>query len=355
MRPTVTLDRVLRSTLQLLCVGAAGVATLWTTATLPAFAFAWAVPYLPVVVLAAVALRRTYLAGKPSGPRARRRDRRELRRDFWRFTGPRALASVAQLALQRVDVLLVAALGGLAPAAIYAVAGRFVVLIQFANQGISQSVQPRLAEALAVGDRATANHLYQTATGWLVLVTWPINFLVILFAPVYLGLFGDSYRGGADVVVVLACAMLVATGCGMVDMVLAMAGRTSWNLVNVLVALGVTVGLDVLLIPRYGALGAAIGLACAMVANNVLPLIQVGRAARLHPFGPGTVAAAGLAVACFGLLPRLVTAVAGTGTAGMSLAVALAVPVFGAGAWLLRRRLGLHAFKPRKLTQRRTG
>jgi len=354
MRPTVTLDRVLRSTLQLLCVGAVGTATLWA-ATLPAFAFAWAAPYLPVVILAAFALRRTYLAGKPAGERARHRERRELRRDFWRFTGPRALASVAQIALQRVDVLLVAALGGLAPAAIYAVAGRFVVLIQFANQGISQSVQPRLAEALAVGDRDTANHLYQTATGWLVLVTWPISFCVILFAPVYLGLFGSDYRRGADVVVVLACAMLVATGCGMVDMVLAMAGRTSWNLVNVLIALGVTVGLDVLLIPRYGALGAAIGLACAMVANNVLPLVQIGRVARLHPFGAGTLTAAGLSVACFGVLPYLVTAVAGPGTAGLSLAVALAVPAFAAGAWLLRGRLGLHAFLPRKHTLRRTG
>ena len=60
---------------------------------------------------------------------------------------------------------------------------------------------------------------------------------------------------------VLAAAMLVATGCGMVDMVLTMAGRTSWNLGNVLLALGVNVGLDLLLIPEHGVLGAAIGLA----------------------------------------------------------------------------------------------
>jgi len=271
-----------------------------------------------------------------------------VRREFWRFTGPRALASVAQLALQRVDVLLVAALGGLVPAAVYAVAGRFVVLIQFANQGISQSVQPRLAEALATDDRPAANHLYQTATGWLVLVTWPINLLVMLFAPVYLRLFGAGYTAGASVVVVLAGAMLVATGCGMVDMVLAMAGRTSWNLVNVLVALGVTIGLDVLLIPRYGALGAAIGLACAMVANNLLPLIQVGRVAGLHPFGRGTRAAMLLSAGAFGVLPRAVTAVAGTGALGLSLAVLLAVPAFGAGVWLLRDRLALDAFTRHK-------
>ncbi|MEV6598017.1 oligosaccharide flippase family protein [Actinoplanes sp. NPDC051346] len=353
MRPTVTLDRVLRSTLQLLCVGAAGVATLWIGVKLPTFALAWAAPYLPVTILAAVALRRIYLAGKPERFRTRRSERLDLRRDFWRFTGPRALASVAQLALQRVDVLLVAALGGLASAAVYAVAGRFVVLIQLANQAISQSVQPRLAEALAVGDRETANHLYQTATGWLVLVTWPINFLVILFAPVYLGLFGAGYRSGAPVVVVLACAMLVATGCGMVDMVLAMAGRTSWNLVNVLIALVVTVGLDVLLIPRYGALGAAIALACALVVNNLLPLAQIGRVARLHPFGRGTLAAAALSVACFGVLPRAVIAMAGAGPAVLALACGLAVATFGAGAWLLRHRLALDAFKPRKLIPRR--
>lgn len=345
MRPTVLLDRVLRSTLQLLCVAGAGIATLWTSASLELFAFAWAAPYLPVTLLAALSLRRIYRAHKPSGPRTRRIDRQQIRRDFWRFTGPRALASVAQLALQRVDVLLVAALGGLSAAAVYAVAGRFVVLIQFANQGISQSVQPRLAEALALDDRATANHLYQTATGWLVLVTWPINFLVILFAPLYLGAFGGGYRSGAPVVVVLACAMLVATGCGMVDMVLAMAGRTSWNLVNVLIALSVTIGLDVLLIPRWGALGAAAGLACAMVANNVLPLIQVGRVVRLHPFGPGTGAAALLSVVCFGVLPRVVTVFAGTGPGGLILALGLAGPAFAFGCRLLRRPLALDAFK----------
>jgi O-antigen/teichoic acid export membrane protein len=343
MRPTVMLDRVLRSALQLLLVAAAGVAALWSSGSLPVFALAWAAPYLPVTVLSAYAIRKLYLASKPPGVTTRRAQRRALRRDFWRFTGPRALASVAQLALQRVDVLLVAALGGLAPAAVYAVAGRFVVLIQFANQGISQSVQPRLAEALAVGDRETANHLYQTATGWLVLVTWPINLLVIQLAPLYLRLFGDGYAAGQNVVVILAAAMLVATGCGMVDMVLAMAGRTSWNLVNVLIALAVTIGLDVLLIPRFGALGAAIGLACAMVANNLLPLIQVGRALGLHPFGKGTRAAALLSIACFGALPL----------AGGHLGLGLAVPVFLAGVWLLRGPLALDAFisRPRRRTR----
>ncbi|GAA0533685.1 hypothetical protein GCM10010172_13290 [Paractinoplanes ferrugineus] len=329
MRPTVLLDRILRSGLQLLLLATAAV--VFQQLELPWVALAWVAPYLPVTVLAAYALKKVYRAGESP----RKAEQRALRRDFWKFTGPRALASVAQLALQRVDVLLVAALGGLAAAAVYAVAGRFVVLVQFANQGISQSVQPRLAEALATGDRRAANHLYQTATGWLVLVAWPICLLVIHLAPFYLRLFGAGYAAGATVVRVLAAAMLVATGCGMVDMVLAMAGRTSWNLANVLVALVVTIGLDLLLIPRYGALGAAVGLACAMIANNLLPLIQVGRALGLHPFGPGTRAAASLSLGCFGVLPLI-------GLAGL----ALSIPAFLTGVWLFRRHLALDAFRP---------
>ncbi|MFC7534805.1 lipopolysaccharide biosynthesis protein [Actinoplanes sp. GCM10030250] len=344
MRPTVLLDRVLRSGLQLLAVSAAGVAGLWLTASLPVFALAWAAPYLPVALLAGYAARRAYVSGRPTFLRTERAERRQLRREFWVFTGPRAVAAVAQLALQRVDVLLVAALGGLAPAAVYAVAGRFVVLIQFANQGLSQSVQPRLAEALSTGDRDAANHLYQTATGWLVLVTWPINLLVIACAPYYLRLFGAEYVAGVPVVHVLAGAMLVATGCGMVDMVLAMAGRTSANLGNVLIALAVMIGVDALLVPGWGALGAAAGLACAMVVNNLLPLAQVYRGTGLHPFGPGTRAAALLSICCFGLLPAGVTALAGTGPQGLVPALTTAVPAYVAGAWLLRRQLALSAF-----------
>ncbi|MEV6299409.1 MATE family efflux transporter [Actinoplanes sp. NPDC051861] len=340
MRPTVLLDRVLRSVLQLVAVGAVGVALL---ASLPVFALAWAAPYLPVALLAGFAARRAYRDNLRPGTYTSP-EMRQFRRDFWRFTGPRAVAGVAQLALQRVDVLLVAALGGLVPAAVYAVSGRFVVLIQFANQGLSQSVQPRLAEALSTGDRASAGHLYQTATGWLVLVTWPINLLVIACAPYYLRLFGEEYAAGVPVVCVLAGAMLVATGCGMVDMVLAMAGRTSANLGNVLIALALMIGVDALLVPRWGALGAAGGLACAVVANNLLPLAQVYRGTGLHPFGAGTRAAALLSIGCFGLLPAGAVFFAGAGPAALAPALATAVPAYAAGAWLLRRQLALGAF-----------
>ena len=60
--------------------------------------------------LAASALRKVYRANQPPVLTVGRSERQTLLRSFWRFTVPRAVASVAQLALQRGDVLLVAAL-----------------------------------------------------------------------------------------------------------------------------------------------------------------------------------------------------------------------------------------------------
>ncbi|HWH00146.1 MAG TPA: polysaccharide biosynthesis C-terminal domain-containing protein [Pilimelia sp.] len=350
MGPTVLLDRVARPAAQLLGIAALAVAGRWVAVPLWLYALAFAAPYAPVAGLAAVRLRRLHRAAPTdaaptAAPSTAAAERRRLRGQFWRFAGPRAAASVAQSALQRVDVLLVAGLAGLAAAAVYAVAGRFVLLGQAVNQAISQAVQPRLAEALATGDRAAARALYQTATGWLVLVTWPLHLTVLAFAPRYLDLFGPQYRSGAAAAAVLAAAMLVATGCGMVDTVLAMGGRTSWNLYNVALALAVMIGLDLLLIPRYGALGAALGLAAAVLVNNLLPLAQVGLALRVHPFGPGMLAAAAAATACYGVLPLLVTGVAGRGLGGLAVSLAVSGAAYLACAAALRRPLALAAFR----------
>ncbi len=338
MRPTVMLDRLLRPALQ---VGVLAMLLALGIDTAAAFILAWVAPYVPSAVLAGRSLRGLLHAsereaGTPSDFSAA---------TFWHFTWPRAFASIAQLALQRVDVLLLAGIAGLRAAAIYAVAGRFVVLGQFANQGISQAVQPRLAELLATDDRTGANTIYQTATTWLVLCAWPLYLMIAIFSTAYLHVFGAGYASGGRVVVVLAAAMAIATACGMVDMVLAMAGRTSWNLANVSAALVVQLAVDVALIPRFGPLGAAIGLGTAILINNLVPLTQIGLTLGIHPFGPALLTAAMLAVACFGIVPLAIATTLGDGVGAAVFAGLVGGALYLLGLFRFRRTLHLSAFR----------
>lgn len=273
MRPTVLLDGLLLPLAQLALVTAA----VWTGAAwLPA---AWALPYLLVLAGGALALRgrlpyTPYLPGTG--------------RDLWRYTAPRSVAGAIQAVFQRLDIVIVAVLAGPAQAAVYTAATRFKVVGQLANQGLAQAAQPRLVRALADGDLHRARELYQTTTMWLVLLTWPVWLGYALIAPWLLRIFGLEYGSAVPIAVVLSATMMIATACGMVDVVLTSAGHTTTSLVNLLAALGVTVLLDLLLIPSHGALGAALGWSGGVLVKNLLPLWQLHQRYGLRPFGRHT-------------------------------------------------------------------
>ncbi|MEO7352106.1 MAG: oligosaccharide flippase family protein [Marmoricola sp.] len=332
MRATAVLDQIVRPTLQVVLVAAALFTDSWQLVVL-----AWVVPYLPSAVASRWWWHRDLGRGGPPGIERVP----GLTGTFWRFTGPRALAGVAQLAMQRLDIVLVGAMAGLREAAVYTAATRFLVVGQLVGTAISRAVQPRLARAIGAGERDVTSELYQTATAWLVLLAWPLYLVMALASSTLLSLFGADYTVGAPVVVILSLTMLVATGSGMVDMVLIMAGKTSWNLGNVLFAFTVNLVADILLIPPYGITGAAIGWAAAILCANLVPLAQVRFALKLHPFGRGTLVAMALSAGCFGALPGVVLLTTGSSLWILLPTLALCTLVWGAGVWWTRHTLDL--------------
>ncbi|MBB5962724.1 lipopolysaccharide biosynthesis protein [Planomonospora venezuelensis] len=314
MRPTVVLDGILRPAGQLLLVGLVVAAAAvppdapapgapapapggtgsgrdvpWPgPADLPwLLVAAWALPYLPVLLLAAARLRRL-LPREPYPP--------GTAHGLWRHLWPRSAAAAVQAVFQRLDVVIVAVLAGPVEAAVYTAATRFKIVGQLAGQGLAQAAQPRLVRALAGGDLPHARELYQSTTAWLVLLTWPVWLGYAALAPWLLGLFGGGsgdggYASGVPVALVLSATMALATACGMADVILTAAGHTRLSLANLLAAVAVTVALDVALIPAHGALGAALGWSGGVLVKNLLPLWQIHRRYGLRPFGAHTAAA----------------------------------------------------------------
>ncbi|GAB3207528.1 lipopolysaccharide biosynthesis protein [Marinactinospora thermotolerans] len=337
MRASALLDKVARPLAQLALLGAvtaSGGAAL--------LAVAWAGPYLPAAVLAWWWMRRI-ARGPAAGPSADDAGavvpRPVARRELWSFALPRSLADIAQIGNQRSGIVLVAALRGAADAALFTAATRFMVVGQFGAQAIQFAVQPRLAELLAVGDRDGANRLYQASTAWLICLAWPLYLLTVVYAPLLLRLFGADYAAGAEVLVVITLTMLLASGCGMGDLVLMTAGRTSRNLLNNLASLTVNVALCLLLVPMWGAVGGALAWSAAIVLRNLAPIVQLAGSRGLHPWSRAWPLAAGVCLWWFGAVPLALQALLGGGV--VSLAVALAVGGAGHAVSLWRLRVPL--------------
>jgi O-antigen/teichoic acid export membrane protein len=339
MGPTNAVDRMGRSLLQL-----AGIAMVAAAGSAALLAPLWALPYVPAACAAWLWLRHIRrsqsVRGEPGQAGARQQEE-PLR--FWRFTAPRGLAALAQITIQRIDIVLVAIIRGPVEAAIYTAATRFLVVGQFGIQAIGMASQPRFTEMFTQRDFLGANRVYQATTAWLILLTWPAYLLAISFGPQILTLFGHSYLAGATVIVVLALAMLLLTGCGLVDMVLVTTGRSTWSLYNGLLAVAINVALDVLLIPRYGITGAAVAWAAAIVVSNLMPLAQLAATVRLHPFGRGSVIAIALCSLSFGVLPVAARELAGRGVVPSAAAIACGCAVMAAGMWRFRAELSLAA------------
>jgi O-antigen/teichoic acid export membrane protein len=293
MRPTVLLDGILLPVSQLVLVAAVVLTPAWNPtgrphsgagfSQEPVFASspgwlvgAWLAPYLPLLVLSALSLRGRVPRTPPLPGAAR---------ELWRHTAPRSAAGAIQAVSQRLDIVIVGALGGLAQAAVYTAATRFKVIGQLASQGLAQAAQPRLIRAMAEGDLVRARTLYQATTIWLVVLTWPVWLGYAAVAPWLLTLFGSPYDSAAPIALVLSATMMLATACGMVDVVLTSAGHTTASLLNLIAALAVTVLLDLALIPAHGALGAALGWSGGVIVKNLLPLWQIHRRYGLRPFG----------------------------------------------------------------------
>ena len=374
MRPTVIIDRVGVSVAQLaavLAAAAAGsvalLAPLWALPYLPATVIGWvwlrrirrdaparpgvALPDVPPELAALLALATPEPGSRPAQPArprweslgrvARKRLARATRRDFWRFTTPRAVATVVSAIIQRVDIVIIAIMKGPAEAAVYTAATRFLVLGQFAGTAIARSSQPRLTELFTVRDRHGTNVVYQATTAWLILLTWPIYLLVLVYGSQALAIFGHSYRAGYPVMVVLCIAMLAGALTGQVDVVLITSGKSSWSMLNGLLVLVTNVGLDLWLIPRHGILGAAIAWATAIIVSNTVPMIQLAAVFRLQPINRGGIIAVLLTVASFLAVPLAIHAALGGGWISLGASVIAGCVALAAGVLRFRGPLKL--------------
>ncbi|CAN5223870.1 hypothetical protein BH09ACT11_BH09ACT11_07970 [soil metagenome] len=354
MRPSVVVDQFLRIPAQLVFVA--------TTVLVGAqwLALAWVAPYLPAAVAAWWWWQRVLSKSKQS-----RQDEaltpttvtdetgRSVPRAFWAFSAPRAVAGLGQIAIQRLDILLVAALSGATQAAIYTAATRFIVVGQMGNVAIISAVQPRLARALTRADHTVAQQTFRVASAWIMLITWPLFLTFLILGPVAMRIFGPGYETGHEVLAVLAVTMMLAHLCGIVDMVLIMGGRPAWTTVNVAIALALNIGIDLVLIPDHGMLGAAIGWAVAILAQNLLALIQVGLIMHMHPFGREAFAVAALALASFGLVEVVAVAIWGSTLGTLAISLVAGSLLYAVGTWRLSALLHLKELHllPRRRTQ----
>ena len=228
---------------------------------------------------------------------------RPMRREMLAFSAPLALTMAMSILLSDLDTVMLGALGSTGAVGVYNVVYPLAELLVVALSSFAFVFMPVLSELDAEGARAEMRRVYQVIAKWVFVATFPVFSLFVLFPEVVIGLtFGPAYVDGALSLSVLAVGFFVHATAGLNVNALTAIGRTRVVLYDNLFATALNAGLNLLLIPRFSFLGAAVTTTVSYLVLNLLYSAQLYRTTGIQPFSGAMVRAGAAALVPAGLL-----------------------------------------------------
>lgn len=178
---------------------------------------------------------------------------------------PALVGTSSKLLMNKTDVLMLAPLATMADVGLYGAALR-VTAVQTAPVAVlSTVITARISEAFAAGRDGQGKRLFYAAIIFAAVYAGAFAVAVILFAEYVITLlFGAAYAEGAVVLSILAVAQVGAAINTPASAFMLMTGREGAFGKVTFFALIVNVGLNLWLIPQYGASGAAFATCCSI-------------------------------------------------------------------------------------------
>ncbi|WP_417771449.1 lipopolysaccharide biosynthesis protein [Stappia sp.] len=167
--------------------------------------------------------------------------------------------------------------------AIYFAASKTPALAHFVYFAVRSATAHRYSRLYHAGEHAELARLVDESARW---TFWPTLLLAGLLAavgPLLLALFGDGFTSGYPVILVLLAGVLARAAVGPVDALLTMADQQKACAGVYAAAFAVNIGLNIVLIPLLGILGAAVATAGAMVFEAAALAWQARRRLGIDP------------------------------------------------------------------------
>ena len=161
--------------------------------------------------------------------------------------------------------------------ALYNVAHRTAFLTTIVLASVNSIAAPKFAELYHAGNLAALGATARNSARMMLLLTVPVLAFFVAAPSFVMALFGSEFVTGSTLLVILAIGQFVNVSTGSVGLVLIMSGREKVARNNVAVAATLNVVLQVVLIPRYGALGAAIATSVSIAMLNLSAAYLVHR------------------------------------------------------------------------------
>jgi len=194
------------------------------------------------------------------------------------------LVGLSHLLLTRIDRIMLGILRDAKDVGTYNAAATLAFQATLFLSSFNMVFSPMIADLFHKGRKAELGQLFKTVTKWIFTLTLPVSLALAIFSRPLMQIFGPGFSLGTSVLISLSFAQLVNAGVGSVGFMLTMTGRHRLELLNSILLGLSNVLLNLLLIPKYGVLGAGIATGVSIAAMNVLRLVQIYVLYGIHPY-----------------------------------------------------------------------
>ena len=249
----------------------AGLAALWLVQP-PPFATPWVLSLYLAASLVMLLVCVGYCLAKVPVEMAKASPTYDIR--TWMGSAAGFMAAIFMAAVsERVDLLVMGFIAAPADVATYAVAVRFAQTVSVAANAASTAMAPHLVERLAdlrAGRSQGVQALVRDTARTSLYISLIALAVFALRAPLLLALFGTHYERGYVPLMILTCGQALASLFGPAAGVATLAGAPRVAILGLLAGVLANVSLNLTLVPRLGASGAAVATATGMVGAALI-------------------------------------------------------------------------------------
>jgi O-antigen/teichoic acid export membrane protein len=189
-----------------------------------------------------------------------------LARELTAYGARGQLGGLLALVNLRLDVAILGAMAGPAVLGVYAIASKYAELLRLPGLAVTYVLYPSFANRGAADARTRTRALFGPAAGLNAVAVVPLGLLAGLLLPL---VYGDDFSGAVAPAWILLLGLLGEGVAGLVTAYLFGIGRPGLNSLAIGAGVVVTVIGDLVLIPPYGAIGAALASALAYLTTFV--------------------------------------------------------------------------------------
>jgi O-antigen/teichoic acid export membrane protein len=181
---------------------------------------------------------------------------------------PMAYGSIGYLMMNQTDAIMLGMFEKMHVVGVYMASNRIAMLSQIILGSAAIIVVPMITAAFHGGRMNEFYSILSHTRIWIVSLTLPLFLVMVFFPNPLLKLFGDAYSEGEWVLRILAMGQFVNAAAGPLGLALTMTGRQSLLAKIMLLAAVLKIGLNIVIIPLFSAVGAATVTMCCLILLN---------------------------------------------------------------------------------------